>query len=382
MRPLLPLLLLAACEPEADGRSGLREAGELHITLPGPPSQHHARVACGWEDCLVARQVGGTVGFTRVEPDGTLHEGIPAPQEVEGWNHPEIRATREGSYVVVAATRGAPQMLTLGPDGTLTGGPHPLHEPWPWGLWPDFAVDDEGNALAFWSTKTDPYWLAFDPTTVPPTTPETFELALDQATVDPPAVGALPWPYGFVRAWTVKNGFTWQVRLQWTDLEGQPVGEPVIVAEGEGTSRGARPQVAVGANRDVAVSWRVWPDTASLPEGAFVRVYDRDHQPKGPTLRLDPDDAGDRPTVLAVWDSFLVAWEQGTPEAVHVATLDPNGTRVNTPWRVSDSGDIPAGRAALALRPDGRAWVSWEEVSEKRGDQVVQGTIGMRAIIP
>ena len=377
MPRFLAILVLGGCGPtEPTDRAPVDPLGPISEPLPGQGAQHHATLACDDEGCIAARQVGGVVRFSLLDADGTATTQTGPPKGPVGYNHPEI-AAYPGGWHVVAATHGAPMTFLLDRFGNPTEAT-PLDEPYPWGLWPDAALGDDGRAHAFWSTKADVYWQIYDPAAPTPGVRQTWDLVLTQATVDPPAIAAVPG--GYVRAWTVKNGFVWQVRLQWVDLDGNPLGEPVIAGEGDGTSRGARPQIASDDQGNVAVTWRVWPAIGIPPEGAYFRTFGVDGS-VGQTVRLDVE-RGDRPTVEALPDGWLVAFEEAYPPAVFVQEFTTEGLPRTEPVAISDA-PVEAGRANLALHREGDSWtgfVAWEEVYDWRVDAILDADVRVRAV--
>lgn len=378
MRWLLPILIACAAEPPADGPDPVERMGPISEPLPGQGAQHHATLACDEQGCIAARQVGAGVRFSLLDPDGVAISQTQPPTPPKGWNHPEI-ARHLGGWYLVAGTHGAPHALGLDRDGVPETEAVELHEPYPWGLWPDLALGEDGRAYAIWSTKTTPYWRVFDPLAPDDALGETWELALTQATVDPPAVAAVPG--GYVRVWTVKNGFEWQVRLLWVDLDGNALGEPVIAARQEGISRGTRPQIAADASGNVAVAWRVWAAIGELPEGAWLRTYRPDGSPHGEAVRLDAE-LGDRPTVEAIPEGWLVAWEEGSPPAVWLQERAVDGSPIDQAVPVSDA-TVEAGRTNLAVFADGGRWsgfVSWEEVYAQGVDAILDADVRVRAV--
>lgn len=371
----------AACEGEPAPRrdqDATEPAPTITGPLPGAGAQHHATVSCVAGRCAVTRQVGGGVRTSTLDETGkpTSQEAPPSPPA--GWNHPQLAPWGDG-WLLMAATSGAPSAVRLDATGAPVSEVMAQHEDWPWGLWPDLALGEDGRAFTVWGTKTTPWYRVFDPETNVGEPAATWEFAWPQATIDPPAATAVPG--GYVRAWTEKNGFVWEVRLAWLDLDGAPVAEPVVVAAGEGLSRGSRPQLASAPDGSVALVWRVWEDLGIPPAGAFLRVYEPDGTPRTEVIRLDTG-GGDRPAVAHLPDGWLVAWEEGDPMAVWLQERHDDGTARIEPALVASSS-VPCGRADLAVEVthDGwRGFLSWEEVRLEQGDAVIDADVWVAPI--
>jgi hypothetical protein len=240
-------------------------------------------------------------------------------------------------------------------------------------------VGQDNRALIVWSIRSHGLWAVVDPAQPEGAVQQAWPLSLVKPTVDPPAV--TPVPGGYVRGWTEKTDIEWALYLQWTDLDGVAIGEPIEVTRGSGASRGARPQLASNVAGDVALAWRVKPTRTGAAEGAWLQIF-RGGQPLD-LHRLDPDQ-GDRPTVEATPDGWLVAWEEASElsMAVKVQRRTADGAPADDVLVASDSEEIPAGRANLAVRPNGQrsGVVTWEEVHLKRGEVVQRADVRARTI--
>jgi hypothetical protein len=88
--------------------------------------------------------------------------------------------------------------------------------------------------------------------------------------------------------------------------------------------------------------------------------------------------------VEATPDGWLVAWEEPSElsMAVKVQRRTADGAPADDVLVASDSEEIPAGRANLAVRPNGQrsGVVTWEEVHLKRGEVVQRADVRARTI--
>lgn len=114
---VLPLLLLAACQPSTENETDTTTQTEV-IVVDETPAPTLAEVLAAQSDALKARydyrHPRETLAFFGVEPGMTVIEGLPGA----GW------------YTKIL-------MSYLGPDGTLIGATYPID------LWPNFGFVNE-----------------------------------------------------------------------------------------------------------------------------------------------------------------------------------------------------------------------------------------------
>jgi hypothetical protein len=127
--------------------------------------------------------------------------------------------------------------------------------------------------------------------------------------------------------WSEKTAKDSRVWVSQFDLQGDPIAEPILLAESSSTGL-SRPDVAWWNEDRYAVTWRdhvrdnlfEWVGT-----GAWIQLYDADESLTDPTLLAA---AGDRPVLELHEDVMYVAWEEPDIDRsgvmVQAWSLDPS----------------------------------------------------------
>lgn len=137
------------------------------------------------------------------------------------------------------------------------------------------------------------------------------------------------------------------------------------------TAYPSRPAIAVRPDGRFAVTWRdkTEADGPGLGSGAYVRLFDADAVPLGPSLALGPDHDGDRVVVGWAGPAAVVAWQETDDAGVAGALLsvvDQTGAVLVDRLAITELGGDRDERPSIAVRETETGWdvlVVWEALT-------------------
>ncbi|MEZ4240161.1 MAG: hypothetical protein R3F59_29215 [Myxococcota bacterium] len=139
----------------------------------------------------------------------------------------------------------------------------------------------------------------------------------------------------------------------------------------------SRPAVAVRDDGMFAVTWRdkLEAEGAGLGSGAYVRLFDADAVPLGPSVAVGAGGDGDRVVVDWAGDLALVVWQEtdaeGVPGVVLAGVTEDGAVAVPRTWLSAPGGDRDE-RPSVAVRPSADGWdalVVWEALGPSGSGQ-------------
>ncbi|MBX2802452.1 MAG: hypothetical protein KTR31_32530 [Myxococcales bacterium] len=389
---VLALAFAVGCSGDSELSWSVSMGDIAVLTRPGGGLLHsHATVTWTTEDHYVVAYAAGAEPAAQALAQGYDEDGRPAADATR-LNAPTATGDKpdvgwDGQRVVTAWTdlQGRVNLAGLSSRGAISTIGRPLHQTDIRADAVDLAVRPSGAGIAVWTEFGGPgmgpedgriVWRAFD-----------AELAAvgDAVVADAQSrkasdASALD-DGGWVGVWALDKPHpdrpaeviyeVWGCRH---DADGSKT-DP-FRADDLDTAFPSRPAVAVRPDGSgaFAISWRdkVEADGPGLGNGAYVRLFDPNAQPIGPSVALDPGGDGDRVVVDWAGSVAVVLWQQtdaqGVPGVVLAAVDGDTAQIVVPPTWLSEAGGDHDERPSVSVRPsaDGSGQdvlVVWEAVT-------------------
>ncbi|MCA9493951.1 MAG: hypothetical protein KC621_28680 [Myxococcales bacterium] len=378
-----------ACAPEAPTPAPptedevALEAGPI-VVVTSPPEghhHHHATVDWGEQGALVAMVVGDEPA-TQVYALPLDDELAPdSPIAIARGDRPDV-AWAEGRWVVAHDdAEGGIWLWPIAVDGGVGNGRELRQSPmlveavdlavWSGGgaaIWteaggPGMAPDDGRIVARSFDTALEPVGDAL-------VLEDSRRTTSDAASRDGGWVGAwalhVPHP-------TIPGEVAYEA---WAALMGEDGEELRFRVDDLQDRWPSRPAVAVTASGRLAVTFRDKTGSEGESAGAWVRWFEPDGEPLGPSLDLDAGTGGNRVDVAAAGERVLCAWQQTENDGtigVRVALVDPDGSVVAGPLALNEPGGDDDQRPSLSVRATAAGWeavVVWETAHGIRGRRV------------